>query len=233
MARLLIVHHAPTPTVRALADAVVAGAHDDAIEGVEVVVREALEAERRRRARRRRLPARHARQLRLHERGAQALLRHDLPRGRRGARRRRLRREPATAGASRSGCGCTVATTRPGRCGRSSRSCRRSAGGGPPRCSPSSATSARPSGRRPTSSAARSRRSWPAEAGRSRNPAARTPAGTILRCPPPPADPLLVALTLAVLVLAGCRQGPAAPARTATPGRWTPCPRPSSARVAG
>ena len=44
MARLLIVHHAPTPTVRALADAVVAGAHDDAIEGVEVVVREALEA---------------------------------------------------------------------------------------------------------------------------------------------------------------------------------------------
>ena len=45
MARLLIVHHAPTATVRALADAVVAGAHDDAIEGVEVVVREALEAE--------------------------------------------------------------------------------------------------------------------------------------------------------------------------------------------
>jgi hypothetical protein len=34
MARLLIVHHAPTPNVRALADAVVAGAHDDAIEGV-------------------------------------------------------------------------------------------------------------------------------------------------------------------------------------------------------
>jgi multimeric flavodoxin WrbA len=44
MARLLIVHHAPTPTVRALADAVVAGAHDDAIAGVEVVVRPALEA---------------------------------------------------------------------------------------------------------------------------------------------------------------------------------------------
>ena len=44
MARLLIVHHAPTPTVRSLADAVVAGAHDDAIEGVEVVVRPALEA---------------------------------------------------------------------------------------------------------------------------------------------------------------------------------------------
>lgn len=44
MARLLIVHHSPTPTVRALTDAVVAGAHDDEIDGVEVVVREALEA---------------------------------------------------------------------------------------------------------------------------------------------------------------------------------------------
>ena len=44
MARLLVVHHSPTDTVRALTDAVVAGAHDDAIEGVEVVVREALDA---------------------------------------------------------------------------------------------------------------------------------------------------------------------------------------------
>lgn len=44
MPRLLIVHHSPTPTVQSLADAVVAGAHDDAIEGVEVVVRQALEA---------------------------------------------------------------------------------------------------------------------------------------------------------------------------------------------
>ncbi|GGF31847.1 hypothetical protein GCM10011519_01510 [Marmoricola endophyticus] len=44
MARLLIVHHSPTPTVRSLTDAVVAGANDDAIEGVEVVVEEALEA---------------------------------------------------------------------------------------------------------------------------------------------------------------------------------------------
>ncbi|MEP9361368.1 flavodoxin family protein [Nocardioides sp. CN2-186] len=44
MSRLLIVHHSPTPTVRSLTDAVVAGAHDDAIKGVEVVVREALEA---------------------------------------------------------------------------------------------------------------------------------------------------------------------------------------------
>ena len=43
MARLLIVHHSPTPTVRSLTDRVVAGAQDDAIEGVEVVVREALE----------------------------------------------------------------------------------------------------------------------------------------------------------------------------------------------
>jgi NAD(P)H-dependent FMN reductase len=44
MARLLIVHHSPTDTVRALTDAVVAGAHDDEIDGVEVVVREALAA---------------------------------------------------------------------------------------------------------------------------------------------------------------------------------------------
>ena len=44
MARLLIVHHSPTPTVRSLTDQVVAGAGDDAIEGVEVVVKEALSA---------------------------------------------------------------------------------------------------------------------------------------------------------------------------------------------
>ena len=44
MARLLVVHHAPTPSVRSLAEAVLAGANDDAIEGVEVVVRAALEA---------------------------------------------------------------------------------------------------------------------------------------------------------------------------------------------
>lgn len=43
MTRLLVVHHSPTPTVRALTDAVLAGAHDDAIEGVEVVERPALE----------------------------------------------------------------------------------------------------------------------------------------------------------------------------------------------
>ena len=44
MARLLLVHHAPTPAVQSLADAVVAGAHDDEIAGVEVLVRPALEA---------------------------------------------------------------------------------------------------------------------------------------------------------------------------------------------
>jgi multimeric flavodoxin WrbA len=44
VSRLLVVHHSPTPTVRALTDAVVAGARDDAIVGVELVVRPALEA---------------------------------------------------------------------------------------------------------------------------------------------------------------------------------------------
>ena len=44
MPRLLVVHHSPTPTVRALTDAVLAGANDDAISGVEVVERPALEA---------------------------------------------------------------------------------------------------------------------------------------------------------------------------------------------
>lgn len=44
MARLLVVQHTPTATVRRIADAVLAGTHDDAIEGVEVVVRPALEA---------------------------------------------------------------------------------------------------------------------------------------------------------------------------------------------
>jgi NAD(P)H-dependent FMN reductase len=44
MPRLLVVHHSPTPTVQRLTDAVVDGARDDAIEGVEVVVCPALEA---------------------------------------------------------------------------------------------------------------------------------------------------------------------------------------------
>lgn len=41
--RLLIVHHSPTDAVRSLTDAMVAGARDDVIEGVDVVVRSALE----------------------------------------------------------------------------------------------------------------------------------------------------------------------------------------------
>ena len=45
MPRLLIVHHSPTPSVAALTEAVVAGASDDAITGVDVVVRAALEAD--------------------------------------------------------------------------------------------------------------------------------------------------------------------------------------------
>lgn len=44
MARLLVVHHSPTPSVSSLTAAAVAGANDDAIEGIEVVVRPALEA---------------------------------------------------------------------------------------------------------------------------------------------------------------------------------------------
>lgn len=44
MARLLIVHHSPTPAVRSLAEAVVEGANDPEVSGVDVVVREALEA---------------------------------------------------------------------------------------------------------------------------------------------------------------------------------------------
>jgi hypothetical protein len=42
--RLLVVHHTPSPTLQALLEAVVEGARDDAIEGVEVVVRPALTA---------------------------------------------------------------------------------------------------------------------------------------------------------------------------------------------
>jgi NAD(P)H-dependent FMN reductase len=44
MPTLLVVHHSPTSGVRALTDAVLAGARDDAIEGVTVVERPALEA---------------------------------------------------------------------------------------------------------------------------------------------------------------------------------------------
>ena len=44
MSRLLVVHHSPTRSMQTLLDAVLAGAGDDAIEGVEVVPRPALEA---------------------------------------------------------------------------------------------------------------------------------------------------------------------------------------------
>jgi NAD(P)H-dependent FMN reductase len=44
VSRLLVVHHSPTRSMRALTDAVLAGAGDDEIQGVEVVVRPALEA---------------------------------------------------------------------------------------------------------------------------------------------------------------------------------------------
>jgi multimeric flavodoxin WrbA len=44
MARLLVVHHTPSPATQELLEAVLAGARDDAIEGVEVVVRPALTA---------------------------------------------------------------------------------------------------------------------------------------------------------------------------------------------
>lgn len=44
MARLLLVHHSPTPTLRVLTDAVLAGTRDEAVTGVEVLERPALEA---------------------------------------------------------------------------------------------------------------------------------------------------------------------------------------------
>lgn len=44
MPRLLIVHHTPSPTLESMLEAVVSGASDDAIEGVEVVTRAALAA---------------------------------------------------------------------------------------------------------------------------------------------------------------------------------------------
>jgi multimeric flavodoxin WrbA len=44
MAKLLVVHHTPSPATHAMFEAVMAGAGDDAIEGVEVVARAALAA---------------------------------------------------------------------------------------------------------------------------------------------------------------------------------------------
>ena len=43
MPTLLVVHHSPTRSLRSLTEGVLAGAGDDALEGVEVVVREALD----------------------------------------------------------------------------------------------------------------------------------------------------------------------------------------------
>jgi multimeric flavodoxin WrbA len=43
-ATLLVVHHSPTASVRSLTEAVLAGTRDESIEGVQVVVRPALEA---------------------------------------------------------------------------------------------------------------------------------------------------------------------------------------------
>lgn len=44
MARLLVVHHSPSPSVRQLADAILRGARHEDIVGVEVIERAALEA---------------------------------------------------------------------------------------------------------------------------------------------------------------------------------------------
>lgn len=44
MPRLLVVHHTPSPATQEMLEAVLSGARDDAIEGVEVVVRPALTA---------------------------------------------------------------------------------------------------------------------------------------------------------------------------------------------
>ncbi|HZJ26708.1 MAG TPA: hypothetical protein VFF40_06820 [Acidimicrobiia bacterium] len=44
MARLLIVHHTPSPTMESMLDEVRTGADDDAIDGVDVMVRAALGA---------------------------------------------------------------------------------------------------------------------------------------------------------------------------------------------
>jgi len=44
MSRLLVVHHSPTRSLQSLTESVTAGASDEEIDGVEVVVRRALEA---------------------------------------------------------------------------------------------------------------------------------------------------------------------------------------------
>ena len=121
MARLLVVHHSPTPPVRSLTEAVLAGAGDDAITGVEVVEREALAA-----------TAEDVLAADGYLLGTTAnfgymsgALKHFfdtifLEAG--GALTDDGSASGGTGGRGRSGCGCTAATTRPARCGRCSRS---------------------------------------------------------------------------------------------------------------
>ena len=97
---LLIVHHTPSPHCQEMFEAVLAGATDPEIEGVEVVRRPALTV-RRRHAGGRRLSAGHPGQPRLHQRRAQALL--VRYRSITGMRRHHLRgpdHTPCTAAAS-------------------------------------------------------------------------------------------------------------------------------------
>jgi hypothetical protein len=44
MPRLLVVHHTPSPALRAMFEAAVSGSRTDEIEGVEVIIRPALTA---------------------------------------------------------------------------------------------------------------------------------------------------------------------------------------------
>ena len=138
MATLLIVHHSPTPGVRRLTEAVLAGAGDEAIEGVEVVVRPALEA-----------TAEDVLAADGYLLGTPAnfgymsgALKHFFDStflavggalsddGSAGGSS-----DQATRGDGPSGSTCTAATTPPVRCARCSRSSARCSGARPPRCS--------------------------------------------------------------------------------------------------
>ena len=143
MARLLVVHHSPTRSTQALLESALAGAQDDAIEGVEVVVRPALEA-----------TADDVLAADGYLLGSpvnfgymSGALKHFFdstflavggaldPSGGAGRRRRARPRGGRTAS------GCTGATTSPAGCGRCSRSSARSAGGRRTTCSRCSGTS--------------------------------------------------------------------------------------------
>ena len=71
---LLIVHHTPSPYCQEMFEAVLAGATDPEIEGVEVVRRPALTVSPTGHVGGRRLSARHSGQPGLHERRPQALI---------------------------------------------------------------------------------------------------------------------------------------------------------------